>query len=214
MRGWGGQVHAPLQCNLAHTAGLLDARLGRRACEEGVGVGVQGCSMLDYSVLHHAVHNRQLGVVKVPPIESGGGGFCGVVRVPPIDPPTPTAALGPGGAASARWPPLAAAARAAAAAQAAHMGPSSGARAGSRHVQLLKCLSQVPSVKCLQSSGCSQVFVPTPERPLGRDAQSPCFGFEGAHQVRRAQRSPQAPWERPVSASRQRFLPLGKGFCL
>ena len=48
-------------------------------------MGVQGCSMLDYSVLHHAVHNRQLGVVKVPPIESagGGGGFCGVVKVPP-----------------------------------------------------------------------------------------------------------------------------------
>ena len=85
MRGWGGQVHAPLQCNLAHTAGLLDARLGRRACEEGVGVGVQGCSMLDYSVLHHAVHNRQLGVVKVPPIESagGGGGFCGGGKGPP-----------------------------------------------------------------------------------------------------------------------------------
>ena len=78
MRGWGGQVHATLQCNLAHTAGLLDARLGRRACEEGVGVGVQGCSMLDYSVLHHAVHNRQLGVVKVPPIESAGGGGGGM----------------------------------------------------------------------------------------------------------------------------------------
>ena len=70
--------------------------------------------------------------------------------------------------------------------------------------------SQVPTVKRLQSSVCADAG--TAARP--RRAQSPCFGFEGAHQVRRAQRSPQAPWERPVSASRQRLVPLGQGLCL